>query len=235
MMKVQKRLIDSTIRGLTRIVCRINKEQLGLVPSKGPLIIVANHINFLEVPLLYTHLQPRPVTGFAKAETWDNRILAYLFDLWEAIPLRRGEADIRALKRAIEKLKAGYIIAMAPEGTRSEHGRLQRGHPGVVLLALQSHAPLLPVAYYGGEMFNTNIRRLRRTDFYIKVGQPFYLDAQGASVTGGVRQKIADEIMYQLAAILPQKYRGVYSDLENASQDFLRFEPPARSNLEMNL
>lgn len=233
-MKVHKRLVDSTIRGLTRIVCRIDKEQLGLVPSKGPLIIVANHINFLEVPLLYTHLQPRPVTGFAKAETWDNRFLAYLFDLWEAIPLRRGEADIRALKKAIEKLKAGHIIAMAPEGTRSEHGKLQRGHPGVVFLALQSNAPLLPVAYYGGEMFNKNIRRLRRTDFHIRVGQPFGIDTRGASVTGGVRQKIADEIMYQLSAILPQQYRGVYSDLENASQDFLRFEPPARSNLKMN-
>lgn len=231
-MKLQKRLVDSTIRGLTRVVCRIDKEQLGLVPSTGPLILVANHINFIEVPLIYTHLQPRPVTGFAKAETWDNRLLAYLFDLWEAIPLQRGEADIRALKKALEALRAGQIIAMAPEGTRSENGRLQRGHPGVVFLALQANVPLLPVVYFGGEKFKTNIHRLRRTDFHIKVGQPFYVDARDIRVNARVRQKIADEVMYQLSAILPQKYRGVYSDLENASEDFLRFEPPARSNLE---
>jgi 1-acyl-sn-glycerol-3-phosphate acyltransferase len=223
-MTFKKRLVNTTIKNLTRVVCRVDADQFKHVPEQGPLIIVANHINFIEVPLIYTHLQPRLVTGFAKAETWDNRFMAYLFDLWEAIPLRRGEPDLIAIKRAIEVLEDGQIIAVAPEGTRSGDGCLQRGHPGVVFLALRSRAPILPLAYYGGEHIGRNIRRLRRTDFHVKVGRPFTIDASGVRVTKKIRQKIADEIMYQVSAILPTQYRGVYSDLENATQKYLRFE-----------
>lgn len=225
------RVATSTIKGLIRLLCRVDDAQLAQVPDQGPLIIVANHVNFLEVPLLYTHLQPRPVTGFAKAENWDNAALGALFDLGGAIPLRRGEADIAALRQALKALEAGQILAVAPEGTRSGHGRLQPGHPGVVFLALRSGAPLLPVAYYGGELFWRNLPRLRRTDFHIVVGQPFYLDADGVKVTRQVRQQMVDEIMYQVAALLPPAYRGVYSDLAAATEAYLRFPPGAESNL----
>jgi len=225
------RVVTSTIKGLIRLLCRVDDAQLAHVPDRGPLIIAANHINFLEVPLLYTHLQPRPVTGFAKAETWDNPLLAPLFDLWEAIPLRRGEADMAALRRALAVLERGGILAVAPEGTRSDHGRLQQGHPGIVFLALRSGAPVLPVVYYGGERFWGNLTHLRRTDFHIVVGQPFYLDARGTRVTRQVRRRMADEVMYQMAALLPPPYRGVYSDLEAATEVYLRFPPGAGSNL----
>ena len=230
-MTLTYRVATSTIKGLIRLLCRVDDAQLAQVPDQGPLIIVANHVNFLEVPLLYTHLQPRPVTGFAKAETWDNAALGTLFDLGGAIPLRRGEADIAALRQALKALEAGQILAVAPEGTRSGHGRLQPGHPGVVFLALRSGAPLLPVAYYGGELFWRNLPRLRRTDFHIVVGQPFYLDADGVKVTRQVRQQMVDEIMYQVAALLPPAYRGVYSDLAAATETHLRFSPGAESNL----
>jgi 1-acyl-sn-glycerol-3-phosphate acyltransferase len=230
-MTLTYRVATSSIKGLIRLLCRVDNAQLARVPDQGPLIIVANHVNFLEVPLLYTHLQPRPVTGFAKAETWDNAALGALFDLGGAIPLRRGEADIAALRQALKALEVGQILAVAPEGTRSGHGRLQPGHPGVVFLALRSGAPLLPVAYYGGELFWRNLPRLRRTDFHIVVGQPFYLDADGVKVTRQVRQQMVDEIMYQVAALLPPAYRGVYSDLEAATEAYLRFSPVAESNL----
>lgn len=230
-MTLTYRVVTSTIRVLTRLLCRVDDAQLTRVPDRGPLIIVANHVNFLEVPLLYTHLQPRSVTGFAKAETWDNPALGALFDLGRAIPLRRGEADMAALRRALEALEEGHILAVAPEGTRSGHGRLQRGKPGVVFLALRSGAPLLPVVYYGGELFWRNLARLRRTDFHIVVGQSFYLDAGEVKVTRQVRQFMVDEIMYQVAALLPPAYRGVYSDLPAATETYLRFPPGAESNL----
>jgi 1-acyl-sn-glycerol-3-phosphate acyltransferase len=98
---------------------------------------------------VYTHLQPRPITGFAKIETWDNPAMGRLFDLWQAIPLQRGRADIEALRRGLEALAEGKILAVAPEGTRSGHGQLQPAHAGVVMLALHSGAPLLPLAFYG--------------------------------------------------------------------------------------
>jgi 1-acyl-sn-glycerol-3-phosphate acyltransferase len=231
-MKLACQVVTSTIKGLTRLLCQVDDAQLSRVPEQGPLIIVTNHINFLEVPLVYTHLQPRPVTGFAKAENVRNPLFGpLLFGLWGGIPLRRGEADVAALRRALKALEAGQILGVAPEGTRSSHGCLQRGHPGVVWLALHSGVPLLPVAYYGGELFWRNLTRLRRTDFRIVVGQPFYLDADGVRVTRQVRRQMADEIMYQIAALLPPAYRGVYSNLKAASEMHLRFPPDARSDL----
>jgi 1-acyl-sn-glycerol-3-phosphate acyltransferase len=218
--------VTYAIKGLTSLLCKIESDQLQQVPLKGPLILVCNHINFLDAPVAYTHLLPRPLTGFAKAETWDSPFLGPLFSLWGAIPLQRGEADFSAMHKALEALEQGRIVAMAPEGTRSGNGRLRRGHPGIVTLALRSGAPLLPLVYFGGEAFQTNVRRLRRTDFHFCVGRPFSLDMQGGKVTRLVRQHIADEIMYQLAALLPEAYRGEYADLEAATQRYLRFSMP---------
>jgi 1-acyl-sn-glycerol-3-phosphate acyltransferase len=230
-MTLTGRVVGTTIKRLTRILCRVDDAQLAQVPAQGPLILIANHVNFLEVPLLYTHLQPRPVTGFAKIETWHNPAMGLLFDLYGAIPLRRGEADVAAFRRGLAILEAGQILAVAPEGTRSGHGRLGHGYPGVVMLALRSGAPLLPMAYYGGESFRQNIARLRRTDFHIVVGQPFYLEAGGVRITRVVRRQMVDEIMYQLAALLPPAYRGHYSNLDAATEQYLRFPASSESNL----
>ncbi len=230
-MTLTHRVVTSTIKALVRLLCRVDDTQLARVPDQGPFIIVGNHINFLEVPILYSHLVPRPLTGFAKAETWDSPALRLLADLWGAIPIRRGEADMVALRRALKALEAGCILGVAPEGTRSGDGCLQRGNPGTVLLALRSGAPLLPMVSYGAESFWGNLARLRRTDFYIVVGQPFYLDAGGVKVTRQVRQQMTDEIMYQMAALLPPAYRGVYSELARATEAFLRFPPDSESNL----
>jgi 1-acyl-sn-glycerol-3-phosphate acyltransferase len=230
-MTLTYRVVTSTIKGLIRVLCRVDDTQLAQVPDRGPLIIVANHVNFLEVPLIYTHLQPRPLTGFAKVEAWNNPLTGTLFTMGGAIPLYRGEADVSAFRQALKALEAGHILAVAPEGTRSGHGRLQRGRPGIVLLALHSGTPLLPLVYYGGELFWHNLARLRRTDFHIVVGQPFYLDAGGIKVTRQVRQQMIDEVMYQMAALLPPAYRGVYSDLAAATETYLRFPPGAESNL----
>ena len=224
-------VVTSTLQGLTGILCRVNDAQLARVPDRGPLILVINHVNFLEAPVVFPRLRPRPMTGFAKAETWANPALRLLADLWDAIPLQRGEADVAAMRRALAALEAGYILIVAPEGTRSGDGRLQRGLPGTAFLALRSGAPLLPLVYYGGERFWENLPRLRRTDFHIVVGQPFYLSAQGVNVTGQVRQQMADEIMYQMAALLPPEYRGVYSDLSAATETYLRFPAGVQSNL----
>ena len=225
-------VVNTTIKSLTHIFCRVEDSQLANVPDRGPLILVCNHVNFLEVPLVYTHLMPRPLTGLAKVETWDNPALRPLFNLWGAIPIRRGEADIEAVRLSLAALKSGQIVALAPEGTRSGHGRLQRGHPGVVVIALRSGAPLLPVVYYGGEAFLDNIKRLRRTNFHIAVGKPFRLITNGKKITQSVRQQMTDEIMYQLAALLPPPYRGYYSDLSNATEDFLQFDSLSTTNLE---
>jgi 1-acyl-sn-glycerol-3-phosphate acyltransferase len=226
------RIVTSTIKQVTRIICQVDDTQLARVPAHGPLILITNHVNFLEVPVLYTHLQPRPVTGFVKAENLNHPFLGpLLFRVWEGIPLERGEADIQAFRQALQALDEGRILAVAPEGTRSGHGRLQQGHPGTAFVALRSGAPILPIAFYGGEAFWNNMSHLRRTNFHITVGRPFYVNASGVRVTREIRHQMADEIMYQLAALLPPAYRGFYSDLRQASETYLRFSPNAASNL----
>lgn len=223
-----------TIKGLTHGLCRIDSRSLEQVPAQGPLILVCNHINFLDAPLLYTQLMPRPLTGFAKSETWDSPFLRPLFNLGGAIPVRRGEADMSALRGGLAALEKGYILVITPEGTRSGDGRLAQGHPGVVTLATRSGAPIQPVAYYGGERLYTNLRRLRRTDFHIRVGKPFRVETKGASLTSALRRQITDEIMYRLAALLPAAYRGVYADLDGATSDYLRFESKTPGNNIVN-
>ena len=217
--------VVTTLRSLTSLICRIDDAQLARVPDQGPLIIATNHVNIIEIPIIYTRLQPRSVSGLALADRWDNPLLGWVLDVGGAIPLRRGEPDIGALRTAIKRLKAGHMIIIAPEGTRSGNGRLQKGNPGAVLLALRSGAPLLPVVFHGSEHYKENLRRLRRTDFYIEVGRPFYLDAGGRRVTRQVRQQMIDEVMYQMAALLPPAYRGVYSDLDVATEEYLVWLP----------
>ncbi len=91
------------------------------------------------------------------------------------------------------------------------------------MIALHSGAPILPIAHWGGEAFPQNIKRLKRTDFHIRVGKPFTLDAKGEKAIGKVREAMADEIMYQIAALMPAEYRGKYIDCDPPPQKYLRF------------
>ena len=206
------------------ILCRMDAEEMRKVPARGPLIAISNHTGQLEVPVMFAWLHPRPVTGWAKIETWDSPFLNWLFNLWGAIPVRRGEADTSALRTALEKLNEGYIFGVAPEGTRNKTGKLLRAQPGVAMLALHSKAPIIPIVHWGGENFMSNLKRLRRTDFHIRVGRPFHIQTSGERIGREGRQQIVDEMMYQLAALLPEEYRGEYSDMSKATTKFLRFE-----------
>jgi 1-acyl-sn-glycerol-3-phosphate acyltransferase len=222
-MKPLRPIVAQGLRVGTNIVCRIESNELAQVPLHGPLILAVNHINSLEVPLLFAHLQPRQLIGLAKIETWDNKVMAWLFNLWDSIPVRRGEADLDAIRRCLNVLSAGNILAIAPEGTRSYDGRLLPGRPGIVLIALHSGVPILPIAHWGGENFQMNLKRLKRTDFHIRVGKPFTLDTNGEKMHGTIRQAILDEIMYQIAILMPEQYRGRYANCTPPPQNYLRF------------
>jgi len=222
-MNIVRDFVSFVIRVWTGIVCRIELEPLAKVPMHGPLILTVNHITSLEVPLLFAYLQPRKMIGLAKIETWDNKFMAWLFDLWEAIPIRRGEADLDAIRACLKVLAAGDMLGVAPEGTRSYSGRLQRGQPGIAMIALRSGAPIQPIAHWGGEDLQANLKRFKRTPFHIRVGKPFVLHAGDVKVNGEIRQAMADEIMYQIALLLPPDYRGDYSDCESFVPKYIHF------------
>jgi len=210
------------IRLAARVLLRVRVLGLEHVPASGPGILVANHVNFIE-PLLLFVTVPRHLTGLAKAELWNNPISRLWARSWGSIPIRRGEIDLNAIRSALQVIKQGGMLGLAPEGTRSHHGRLQRGRSGVVLLALRApDALILPVGVYGQEQFYTNVRRLRRTPVQMVIGRGFYLNVGEGRVTHEMRQEISDEIMLQIAALLPEQYRGVYSDMPAAAPRYLR-------------
>lgn len=212
--------INPPIRAILSTFLEVDASEVARIPMEGPLIISTNHINSLDAPVGFSHLHPRPVTAFVKAETWDNWFMKFLFNAWEGIPIKRGEVDFEAFRLAEEALKQKKLVIVAPEGTRSRHGRLNQGYPGIALLALRSGAPILPVVFYGNEKIK-DLRLGKRTKMVIKVGEPYKVNLNGKTLDRESRQQVTDEIMYEIARILPEENRGVYSDLTRSKREFL--------------
>ena len=95
-------------------------------------------------------------------------------------------------------------------------------HIGGVALALRSKAPLMPIAFYGYENFWPNLKRLRRTPFHIAVGKPFHLDTGGEALSRDARQAVTDEIMYKVAELLPEHYRGYYHAVSSVQYRYIK-------------
>jgi 1-acyl-sn-glycerol-3-phosphate acyltransferase len=223
-MTITSILINPPIKAILSTFLKVDDTEVARIPMQGPLIIASNHINTLDAPVGFSHLHPRPLTAFVKTETFDNLFLKFLFDAWDTIPIKRGEVDLNAFRLAEEALQNKKMIIVAPEGTRSYHGRLNKGFPGIVLLAIRSGAPVLPVVFYGNEDFKKNFRLTRRTDMVIKVGKIFHLNTKGEALSRDVRTQMTDEIMYEIASLLPEKNRGVYSDLSKNKREYLTYQ-----------
>jgi 1-acyl-sn-glycerol-3-phosphate acyltransferase len=228
---VVRRMLNGLARAITGAILRVDAEQLVRIPLRGPLLIIVNHVNFLELPVIYPRIPSDMGTGFSKIQNWSNPIYRLLFNNWDVIPIDRDSFDISAMRKGFEALDQGKILFITPEGTRSHDGRLQLGKPGVAMMALHNNAPVWPVACYGGEAISANLRRLRRTEYHVVVGNPFQVVTGEARVTGAVRQSIADAMMYQIAALLPPQYRGAYTDVTAASEGYLWFPSPEQNNL----
>jgi len=198
------------MRFLLRTACRLDAKAFHRIPAKGPAIIVTNHINFLEVPLLAAFLFPRPLAAMSKKENLTNPGYAYFANLWKAIPIDRGAVDTEAFKRCLSWVEDGGMLGLAPEGTRSKTGVLGLGKAGVAVIAHRAGVPIWPMAHWGGENFWPNLKRFKRTPVTVRVGKPFIIEPQG-SMTKTVRQEVADEIMTRIAILMPEKYRGPYA------------------------
>jgi len=221
-MNSNARLMTLLIRKILTLLCIVEGNGLDSIPLHGPLLLVTNHINFLEVPLLYSLLFPRNICGIAKKETWDNWFLRILFNAWEAIPIDRekpNKTTFRLINKALENRK---IVGIAPEGTRSETGVLGEGLQGVAYIALQNRIPLMIIAHYGGEEFWRNLRRFRRTKITISVSPPFMLVSE-TKTSKEVQHEMTEQIMTRLAAMLPEQYRGVYKNLDIISDQYVKY------------
>ncbi|MDR1949083.1 MAG: 1-acyl-sn-glycerol-3-phosphate acyltransferase [Spirochaetaceae bacterium] len=231
-MNIRRAVVNAILKRILDILCVIDAAEFvktlrGVIftdsdDAAGPMILAINHINFLEVPILVTHSYPLLLTGLVKSETWKNPIMAFLFDTYKAIPIDRKGSYLETFRHVREAINKGFFVCIAPEGSRSKNGVLRKGKAGVVQLALITGAPILPVVHYGGEKIWDNIRHFRRTPFRFRVGQPFRFKCEGKPGRA-MREAMLEELMGQMAALLPEEMRGIYAEQAGRECKYLEF------------
>ncbi|MEH0983921.1 lysophospholipid acyltransferase family protein [Micromonospora sp. CPCC 205556] len=204
---------------LLRLIFRPQVEGLAHVPETGPVILASNHLSFSDsifTPLIV----PRKVTFVAKAEYFTGKgIKGWLTKAFFAgtgcIPVDRsgGRAAQAALDTQLKVLRAGGVAGIYPEGTRSPDGRLYRGKTGVARLALESGAPVVPVAMLNLDHIQPPgklIPRIARVR--IRFGPPLDF-SRYAGLAGDrfVERAVTDEIMYELMELSGREYVDMYA------------------------
>lgn len=120
------------------------------IPKSGPVILAANHRSFLD-PFIVGCCIRRPVYFVAKKELFDKPWQGWLLNRLGAFPIRRGESDEESMATARGVLERGGALVIFPEGTRHRKGPLHRPKRGVGRLALETGAPVVPIAILGSE------------------------------------------------------------------------------------
>ena len=180
------------------------------VLSQGPLLIVANHLNLADPPLLGVSLG-RKVIFMAKKELFYSRVIGYFIRGFGSFPVHRGQLDRKALRQAEQLLAQGLALVMFPEGKRSKNAQLQPGFSGSALIAWHSGAPILPVGISGTERIKGAGWLLRRPQITVNIGRPFYLPPVSSKLTKLKLAEHTDFIMERIAELLPPEYRGNYA------------------------
>ncbi|MBI2773676.1 MAG: 1-acyl-sn-glycerol-3-phosphate acyltransferase [Chloroflexi bacterium] len=194
-------------RAIATALVPMRVEGLEHLPTRGGYIVVADHISWYDPPAIEFALRV-PIRYMAKREVFSVPIVGAVLRAIGNFPVRRGESDRGALEMALAVVAAGQPLGYFPEGTRSKDERLRQAKPGIAFLARRSGAPLVPVAISGsrGRLFSFPPRQ-RIT---VRVGEAVTAASLGAS-EGMDDQALADAIMLRVAALLPERMRGMYS------------------------
>jgi len=205
-------------RILFRLLSRVQVKGRENLPQSGGYIAAANHLSVIEVPLVYCLINREDVTGLVAKKHQKNTFFRLLIDLMDGIWLNREEIDTRALRTARDHLRNGGVLGIAPEGTRSRTGALLEAKTGVAFLADQARVPILPVAVAGTWQITKEILKLKRPVIKVNFGKPFTLPPVDRMNREQDLKHNTEEIMCQLAALLPPENRGVYADYPRVQQ-----------------
>lgn len=207
----------STLRSIVRFMMKMiadievnGREKL----PQGNVIVAANHLGRLDTAVLLC-ITDRDDLIMPVAEKYKNHPLyGAIGRAANAIWLNRFEADYPALRQILERMKGGGMLVIAPEGTRSKTEALQQGKMGVTFLASKSGYPVLPVALTGTEDRRVveNLKHFRRSKIKVTASDLMEIHLPSGKGREQAMRLATDEIMCRIAAVLPERYRGVYAD-----------------------
>jgi 1-acyl-sn-glycerol-3-phosphate acyltransferase len=192
---------------LLRLLFRVRVTGLEHVPAKGPTLLAFNHVSALDGPALaigFTAKTGRPARFLVAAEFFRTRFIGWVLRTFDQIPIHRGQGDGAALDAALDALRAGSVIAIAPEGAvNADPEHLQRVRSGVGRLALPTGAPIVPVGIWGTQTRwpRGGIRWVRpwRPTLAIAFGPPILPDGDIASEADvdTLRDRVRDRLEEQ--------------------------------------
>lgn len=211
-------MIERIVRFLNRVLVKsildIKLYNIDTAPRQGALIVAGNHLGVLDALIVFSVIDKRDYIVMV-AEYHKN----YAFRRWlgrivGAIFVDRYQADFAALREVMKRLNRGGVLIISPEGTRSKTGGLLPGQPGTAYLAAKTGVPVLPVSIVGSEdrLILANLKCLRRSPAKVVFGEAITIAPVPREGREEALQEYTDEIMCQIAALLPDEYRGVYAD-----------------------
>jgi 1-acyl-sn-glycerol-3-phosphate acyltransferase len=174
------------------------------LPDHGPYLVAANHHNYLDAVVLGVSV-PAPIAFLVMPRVWRATPLHPTFHRHiGSIPLQVDRGDVGALRRALAALERGHVVGIFPEGPFSVRGRLERGLPGVALLALRSGVPVVPAGICGTweALRGRRFYLPRPTPLAVRFGPPRRFSLNGSSARAA-RREVTERIMADIAALLP--------------------------------
>jgi 1-acyl-sn-glycerol-3-phosphate acyltransferase len=181
------------LRIFVRVFLRVRITGIENVPRAGACIICFNHKSALDPPLTGCFI-PRKMRFMAKKELFDIPVLGFLIERVGAFPVKREVGDITAIKNSIKFLQNGQVLAMYPEGSRSNTGNAK---PGVALIAAKAQVPVIPVGISGKYRLFSELR--------INVGEPIHIDKHDGRLKLEILQEISDNIMGKIKLLAGEK------------------------------
>lgn len=188
------------------------------VPDKGALLVVSNHLNLADPPIMGCSIN-RQAMFLAKEELFLHRIPRYIVGNYGAFPIRRGGMNRDALRFAEKLFGRGGVLIAFPEGRRSREAQIADAFSGSALIAVRNSVPILPVGIYGTEKITGRTWWLRRPRITVNIGRPFYLPSVNGKVTRGQLAEFTHLIMARIAELLPEEYRGQYGGEKSQPDD----------------